>query len=73
MFYVPVEALEAGPGKISRDAEDSRGFWVGTLSCGDRSVKVTGFENGGLKGLVKIPADSLGGSPSTRLLVLLEC
>ncbi|KAK0612514.1 hypothetical protein B0T17DRAFT_543869 [Bombardia bombarda] len=65
-FYVPKSAIEAGPGKLSIekeetiDSEKGKGmFWLGTISLRTKSFVVAGFSSGPLKGFVKIPVSSI--------------
>lgn len=57
-FYVPIDAIRNGSAEIAKKEEDEKGFWLGTLHSGDKSVAVTGFDKGPLEGLIKLdPSD----------------
>ncbi|KAJ9161303.1 DUF427-domain-containing protein [Coniochaeta hoffmannii] len=59
LFYVPLSDLEKGPASISKDKHYDVGFWIGTLSLGEKKVEIAGFDSGPLKGLVKIPVGGI--------------
>jgi len=63
LFYVPLSDLEKGPASISKDKHYDVGFWIGTLSLGEKKVEIAGFDSGPLKGLVKIPVGGIGTHP----------
>jgi uncharacterized protein (DUF427 family) len=54
-----VTALEAGPGSVKKAQSDPRGFWIGSLTKGDKSAEIAGFTTGVLSGLVKISPSAL--------------
>jgi uncharacterized protein (DUF427 family) len=58
-YYVPLKALEAGPGTVTKKETDPRGFWIGTLSQGHKTGEIAGFTTGVLEGLVKINTTAL--------------
>ncbi|KAH8886352.1 DUF427-domain-containing protein [Thozetella sp. PMI_491] len=58
-LYIPLDALQAGPGAVSQSNVDQRGFWTGSLAIAGKSLEIAGFEQGPLKGLVKIAADAV--------------
>lgn len=60
IYYVPVAAIQAGPGKISIASQDNAGFWTGSIISGDRTVEVTAYEKGPLAGLVKAKPTDIG-------------
>lgn len=60
VYYVPFEALEQGPAKISVEEASERGCRIGKLSCEHRTTDVAIFEEGPLKGLAKIAIDGIG-------------
>ncbi len=64
VFYIPLKAIQAGTGKISKGETHTAGFWTGTLQAGNKSTTVTGYEKGVLNGLVKIPPGDLGKHPA---------
>ncbi|KAK0702968.1 hypothetical protein B0T26DRAFT_658267, partial [Lasiosphaeria miniovina] len=60
LFYIPLVDIESGPGNIAwSDAPDSRGFCSGTISVAQKMIEVVRLDRGPLKGLVKIPVNSL--------------
>lgn len=59
-YYVPFEAIKSGPAEISKEKEGRDGFWIGTMRSGGKSVEVTGFDEGPLKGLVKVGVQDIG-------------
>ena len=63
LFYIPLSDLEKGPATISKDKHYDVGFWIGTLSLGEKKVEIAGFDSGPLKGLVKIPVSGIGRHP----------
>lgn len=58
-FYIPVDAIKSGPGSLVQTKTDERGFWTGSLSLGEKTLEIAGFEQGPLKGLVKIAVDAI--------------
>ncbi|GAB1317957.1 hypothetical protein MFIFM68171_08167 [Madurella fahalii] len=58
-FYVPLTAIEAGPGNVTKETYDHGGRWSGTLSVGDRAIPMTGYDQGTLRGLVHLPPSAM--------------
>ncbi len=59
LFYIPLEAIKAASGEIKIESEE-KGFKAATLHSSGKAAQITIFETGPLKGLVKLPSDSLG-------------
>ncbi len=59
-YSIPLDSIKAGPGKISQNNVDEKGFWTGLLDVGGKSLEIAGFEKGPLNGLVKVGVDSVG-------------
>ncbi|KXX80359.1 hypothetical protein MMYC01_203264 [Madurella mycetomatis] len=59
-FYVPLAAIEAGPGEVTKETSDDKGYWLGMLSVGGRAIRAIGYDQGPLRGLVSIPPGDVG-------------
>lgn len=66
-FYVPLAAIEAGPGEVTKETSDDKGYWLGMLSVGGRSIQAIGYDRGPLRGLVNIPPGDVGMCQGERL------
>lgn len=62
VYYVPLAAIESGPGEITKENKDGSGFWTGSIASGNQTAEVTGYDKGSLEGFVKIRVTDAGSS-----------
>ncbi len=61
MFWIPLSAIEAGPGKVRKGSAIEGTFWSGSIDFeNDKPVGIIGSDGGPLEGLVRLAGDENG-------------
>ncbi len=59
-FYIPLSAIEKGPGVFTKGNSGGKGYWISSLQIGGKDVEFAAFEQGPLAGLVKLTREGVG-------------